>query len=78
MNPISPQFKGRKPKEANKSKKIKSADGGNSYTYINQVLDFQIKQEELKELREKIKNFRPPRVNPSENKRQTRCHEQAA
>jgi DNA polymerase IIIc chi subunit len=74
MNPISPQFKGRKPKEANKSKKIKSADGGNSYTYINQVLDFQIKQEELKELREKIKNFRPPRVKLNLFRTSSRSH----
>ena len=53
MEPTSSQFPDREPKSNNIPKKIKSSGGSNPYKQLNQMLDFQIKQEKLEDLKKK-------------------------
>lgn len=59
MKPASSQFPDRESKPNTMPKKIKSSGGSNPYKQLNQMLDFQIKQEKLEALKKK-KNLRPP------------------
>ena len=65
MQPTSSQFPDREPKSNNIPKKIKSSGGSNPYKQLNQMLDFQIKQEKLEDLKKKKKLWPPPRVKRS-------------
>jgi len=55
MYPISSQFSDLDPKSNNTPKKIKASGGSNPYKQLNQMLDFQIKQEKLEDLKKKKK-----------------------
>jgi len=55
MNPISSQFSYRESKSNNIPEKIKSSGGSNPYKQLNQMLDFQVKQEKLGDLKKKKK-----------------------
>ena len=59
MQPTSSQFPERESKSKNIPKKIKSSGGSNPYKQLNQMLDFQIKQQKLEDLKKK-KNLWPP------------------
>jgi len=59
MKPASSQFPDRNSKPNTMPKKIKSSGGSNPYKQLNQMLEFQIKQEKLEALKKK-KNLRPP------------------
>jgi hypothetical protein len=63
MNPISSQFSDRESKSKNIPKKIKSSGGSNPYKQLNQMLDFEIKQEKLEDLKKKKKLCPPPGLN---------------
>ena len=63
MQPTSSQFPDREPKSNNIPKKIKSSGGSNPYKQLNQMLDFQIKQEKLEDLKKKKKLWPPPGLN---------------
>ena len=53
MQPTSSQFPERESKSKNIPKKIKSSGGSNPYKQFNQMLDFQIKQQKLEDLKKK-------------------------
>ena len=77
MYPNYSQFPEHAPDPKKVPKKIKSSGGANPYKQLNQMLDFQIKQAKLDELKKKKEKW-PPRVKLSFNKDLVRLDIQAA
>jgi hypothetical protein len=55
MYPMYSQFPEHIPDPNQAPKKIKASGGANPYKQLNQMLDFQIKQEKLEDLKKKKK-----------------------
>jgi hypothetical protein len=57
MYQVSRQFNEIEPQKKESLKKIKYPCGGNPYAYLNNMIDYQIKQAKIDELNKKAKEF---------------------